>query len=119
MSSGVAATADPGLLAKRWGVDEGSLVRGREQTRAQTSGTTEQQIQNLVKAYKEGKPVEPVVEVRDQDNNIVEVDGRMRVIAARRAGINNIPVLVKRVLPTADLVPASRKNGGFLGSAVQ
>lgn len=119
MQSGVTATADPGVLAKRWGVDEGSLVRGREQTRTQTSGTTEQQIQSLIKAYQAGQPVEPVVEIRDQGNNIVEVDGRMRVMAAKRAGIKNIPVVVKRALPQADLVPTARKTTGVLGSAVQ
>lgn len=93
----VSTTVDPAELSKRWGVDEESLTEGREQTRGMSPQETETSIKDLVAQYKKkGAKVEPVIETRDAQNNIVSVDGRARVIAAQRAGIKRIPVIVRR-----------------------
>lgn len=94
---GVMASADPKVLTERWGVTEQSLKAGREQTRSMKPQETEAEIQRLTEAYKKGKPVEPVMETRDANNNIIDVDGRGRAIAAQRAGITRIPVIVRRL----------------------
>jgi len=96
-SRGVQTTITPKDLATRWGVDAESLAATREQTRGMTAAETETYVQKLAEAYKKGKPVEPVLETRDADNNIIEVDGRARAIAAQRAGIKRIPIIVRRV----------------------
>lgn len=94
---GVSTTIDPAELSKRWGVDEESLAAGREQTRGMNPNETEESIQDLVAKYKKkGAKVDPVIETRDAQNNIVSVDGRARVIAAQRAGLKRIPVIVRR-----------------------
>jgi hypothetical protein len=92
-----ATTAAPSDLADRWGVDEKSLVRSRQQTRGWTPAQTEKKIQELTEAYKSGKTVEPVIEKQDADGNLIGADGRMRVIAAKRAGVKDIPIIVRRL----------------------
>lgn len=94
---GIITSAEPEALMKRWGVDEESLRSGREQTRGMTADKVEAQIEQLVEQYKKGGAVEPILETRDAANNLVDVDGRMRVIAARRAGIQRIPIIVRRL----------------------
>lgn len=94
---GVSTSADPAALTKRWGVDPESLASGREQTRGMTPEQTEAYINKLADAYKKGRPVEPVMETRDADNNVTEVDGRARAIAAQRAGIKRVPIIVRRL----------------------
>jgi hypothetical protein len=94
---GVMTTAAPADLLKRWGVDEESLASGREQTRGMSADETEDFINKLAQSYKKGKAVEPVLETRDADNNIVSVDGRARAIAAQRAGIERVPIRVRRL----------------------
>lgn len=93
----VHTTAAPADLAKRWGVDSQSLAAGREQTRGMSAEQTEQYIAKLVESYKRGTPVEPVMETRDAGNNIIAVDGRARAIAAGRAGVKRIPIIVRRL----------------------
>jgi hypothetical protein len=88
---------DPGELAKRWGVDSKSLAAGREQTRGMSPAETEASIAKLAERYKKGFPVEPVMETRDAENNLIEVDGRARAIAAQRAGVKQIPIIVRRL----------------------
>jgi hypothetical protein len=88
---------DPGELAKRWGVDAQSLAEGREQTRGMSPAETEAQIQQLTARYKKGFAVEPVMETRDAENNLIEVDGRARAIAAQRAGVKKVPIIVRRL----------------------
>ena len=96
---GMMTTADPAALTKRWGVDQESLASGREQTRGMSPEQTEQYIQKLSESYKNGQAVEPVMETRDADNNIIAVDGRARAIAAERAGVKRIPIMVRRMPP--------------------
>lgn len=96
----VSAMRSPAELTKRWGVDEKSLASGREQTRGMNAGETEESIAKLAERYKKGEKVDPVVEYRDADNNITEVDGRARAIAAQRAGVERIPVIVRRARAT-------------------
>lgn len=91
--------SDPELLMKRWGVDEASLKTGREQTRGMKPEQTEAQIERLSEAYKEGKPVEPIMETRGSDNRLIDADGRMRVVAAHRAGLKRIPIIVRKLQP--------------------
>jgi hypothetical protein len=93
----VHTTAAPADLSKRWGVDSESLAAGREQTRGMSPKQTEQYIAKLVESYKKGTPVEPVMETRDAANNIIAVDGRARAIAAGRAGVKRIPIIVRRL----------------------
>jgi hypothetical protein len=93
----VNTTAAPTDLLKRWGVDESSFAEGRSQTRGMKPGESEAEIQKLTERYKQGKPVDPVIETRDADNNLVEVDGRGRALAAHRAGVERIPVIVRRL----------------------
>jgi hypothetical protein len=93
----VHTTAAPADLSKRWGVDSESLASGREQTRGMSPEQTEQYIAKLVESYKRGTPVEPVMETRDAGNNIIAVDGRARAIAAARAGVKRIPIIVRRL----------------------
>jgi hypothetical protein len=88
---------DPGELAKRWGVDAQSLAEGREQTRGMSPAETEAQIKLLTARYKKGFAVEPVMETRDAENNLIEVDGRARAIAAQRAGVKKVPIIVRRL----------------------
>ena len=90
-------SADPAHLAERWEVDEESLKEGREQTRDMSPKQTEDFIQKVSTRYKKGFKVDPVVEIRDAENNITSVDGRGRVIAAQRAGVKEIPVIVRRM----------------------
>jgi hypothetical protein len=94
---GVRTTADPKVLADRWGVSEKSLAEGREQTRGWTKMETEAELKKLEARYRKGEPVEPVMETRDKDNNLIDVDGRGRAIAAKRAGVKRIPVIVRRL----------------------
>lgn len=93
---------DPAELAKRWGVDAESLAAGREQTRGMSPQETEAQIAKLAARYKKGFPVEPVLETRDAANNIVAVDGRARAIAAQRAGVKQVPIIVRRLKTAAE-----------------
>jgi hypothetical protein len=95
---GVSTTVDPAAIAKRWGVDENSLADTREQTRGMNAKQYEEYIQKLTQRYKDGETPEPLLETRDEDNNIVEGDGRARAIAAQRAGIKRIPIIVRRKL---------------------
>lgn len=94
---GVYTSAAPADLAKRWGVDESSIA----DTDANVRGMSEQQskayIDKLAESYKKGRPVEPVMETRDAGNNITSVDGRHRALAAQKAGIERIPVIVRRM----------------------
>jgi hypothetical protein len=94
---GVMTTADPAQLAKRWGVDQESLSSGREQTRGMSPEQTEQFLDGLADSYRKGRPVEPVMETRDEANNVIDADGRARVMAAQRAGIERIPVMIRRI----------------------
>jgi hypothetical protein len=94
---GVSTTAKPADLMQRWGVDPESLAEGREQTRGMSPKETEAAVNELAKAYKAGKAIDPVIETRDADNNLVDVDGRGRAIAAHQAGIDRIPVIVRRM----------------------
>lgn len=94
---GVLTNADPKMLADRWGVTEESLKAGREQTRGWQPMETEAELKKLESRYRKGEPVEPVMETRDKDNNLIDVDGRGRAIAAKRAGVKRIPVIVRRL----------------------
>lgn len=94
---GVSTSVDPAALTKRWGVDPESLTNGREQTRGMTPEQTEAYINKLAESYKNGRPVEPVMETRDAENNLIDADGRARAIAAQRAGIKRIPIIVRRL----------------------
>ncbi len=96
---GTMTTADPAALTKRWGVDQESLASGREQTRGMSPEQTEQYIQKLTERYKNGELPEPLLETRDADNNITGVDGRARAIAAERAGLKSVPIMVRRMPP--------------------
>src|SRR5882724_1215821 len=96
IKGGVFTSADPAELMQRWGVDPESLTSGREQTRGMSPAETEAAVDKLAKAYKKGQAIEPILETRDAQNNVIDVDGRMRVIAAHRAGIKRIPVIVRR-----------------------
>jgi hypothetical protein len=94
---GVMTTANPADLAKRWGVDTESLQSGREQTRGMSPEQTEQYVNKLAESYKNGRPVEPVMETRDEANNVIDADGRARVLAAQRAGIERVPIMIRRI----------------------
>ena len=95
----VQTTAVPGDLLKRWGVDEESLTAGREQTRGMSPQETAASVDKLVARYKRlgPKAVDPIVETRDAGNNIISVDGRARALAAHKAGIERIPIIVRRL----------------------
>lgn len=94
---GVSTSVDPAALTKRWGVDTESLTNGGEQTRGMTPEQTEAYINKLAESYKKGRPVEPVLETRDAENNLIDADGRARAVAAQRAGIKRIPIIVRRL----------------------
>ena len=97
---GVMTTADPGMLTRRWGTSEKAIADTDAQIRGKSSEESQAYINQLADAYKNGRPVEPVLETRDADNNITSVDGRHRALAAQRAGIQRIPILIRR-LPAA------------------
>jgi hypothetical protein len=94
---GVFTSASPKSLLDRWGVDPESFTEGRSQTRGMSPQDSEAAIAKLTEAYKKGQAVEPVLETRDAQNNIIEVDGRGRALAAHRAGVERIPVVVRRM----------------------
>lgn len=94
---GVFTSAAPGELLDRWGVDPESFAEGRSQTRGMKPQESEADLKKLTAAYKKGQAIEPVMETRDAQNNIIEVDGRGRALAAHRAGIERIPVIVRRL----------------------
>lgn len=96
---GVVTTAEPKVLLDRWGVDRESFAEGREQTRGMNPLESKDAIAKLSKSYKSGRTPDPVIETRDADNNIVEVDGRGRALAAHKAGIERIPVIIRRLQP--------------------
>ena len=95
--AGVMTTAAPKDLLGRWGVDEDSFAQGREQTRGMKPDESAAAIAKLKKAYQNGQAVEPVMETRDAGNNIVDVDGRGRALAAHQAGVERIPIVVRRM----------------------
>lgn len=97
---GVMTTADPGMLTRRWGTSEKAIADTDAQIRGKSSEESQAYINQLADAYKKGRPVEPVMETRDADNNITSVDGRHRALAAQKAGIQRIPILIRR-LPAA------------------
>ncbi len=97
---GVMTTADPGMLTRRWGTSEKAIADTDAQIRGKSSEESQAYINQLADAYKNGRPVEPVLETRDADNNITSVDGRHRALAAQKAGIQRIPILIRR-LPAA------------------
>jgi hypothetical protein len=94
---GVMTTADPGMLAERWGASEKSIADTDAQLRGKTAGESQKYIDQLAESYKKGHPVQPVMETRDAANNLIEVDGRHRALAAKKAGITRIPVIVRRI----------------------
>jgi hypothetical protein len=94
---GVFTSASPADLAKRWGVDENSIADTDANVRGMNSQQSQAYIDKLAKAYKQGRPVEPVMETRDADNNVISVDGRHRALAAQKAGIDRIPIIVRRI----------------------
>jgi len=94
---GVHTTAEPKALLDRWGVDENSFTEGRSQTRGMKPDESAAAIAKLKKAYQSGTPVQPVLETRDAANNIIDVDGRGRALAAHKAGIERIPIIVRRI----------------------
>lgn len=94
---GVSTTAAPADLAKRWGVDENSITDTDRNLRGMNEQQSQAYINQLANAYKKGRPVEPVMETRDANNNVISVDGRHRALAAQRAGIERIPVIVRRI----------------------
>jgi hypothetical protein len=94
---GVATTAAPADLVKRWGVDRNSIADTDANLRGKTPQQSQAYIDQLANAYKQGRPVEPVLETRDAQNNITEVDGRHRALAAQQAGVERIPVIVRRL----------------------
>ncbi|HEY1800094.1 MAG TPA: ParB N-terminal domain-containing protein [Terriglobales bacterium] len=94
---GVSTTAAPADLTKRWGVDEKSIVDTDSNLRGMNAQQSQDYINKLAESYKKGRPVEPVMETRDANNNIISVDGRHRAIAAQKAGIQRIPVIVRRL----------------------
>ena len=94
---GVQTSAAPGDLAQRWGVTSKSIADTDANVRGMNEAQSKAYIDKLVKSYKEGKPVQPVMETRDANNNIISVDGRHRALAAKLAGIERIPVIVRRL----------------------
>lgn len=95
--SGVMTSVAPKDLLDRWGVDEKSFAAGREQTRGMKPDESASAIAKLKKAYANGQAVEPLLETRDAANNIVDVDGRGRALAAHQAGVERIPIVVRRL----------------------
>lgn len=94
---GVRTTAAPADLAKRWGVDETSIADTDANVRGLNAQQSQAYVNKLAAAYKQGRPPEPVIETRDASNNITSVDGRHRALAAKKAGIERIPVIVRRI----------------------
>jgi hypothetical protein len=94
---GVMTTAEPGMLAERWGTSEKAIADTDAQLRGKSAGESQKYIDQLAEAYKKGHPVQPVMETRDAANNLIEVDGRHRALAAKKAGITRIPVIVRRI----------------------
>ncbi len=97
--NGVMTTASPKDLLGRWGVDEDSFAQGREQTRGMKPDESAAAVADMTKRFKNGQAVDPVMETRDADNNIVDVDGRGRALAAHKAGVERIPIIVRRLQP--------------------
>lgn len=87
---------DPVQMLQRWGVDTSSLAKTDAQVRGWSAAKSKAYVDSLVDTYKRGKEVEPIIEIRDADNNIIDVDGRHRALAAAKAGLKQIPVIVKR-----------------------
>jgi hypothetical protein len=94
---GVFTSAEPSALTARWGVDENSIADTDANVRGKSPAQTKAYVTKLAKAYKNGQAVEPVMETRDADNNVIEVDGRHRALAAQQAGIERIPIIVRRL----------------------
>lgn len=94
---GVHTSAAPSDLVKRWGVDENSIADTDQNVRGMSPEKSQQYIAKLADSYKQGRVVEPVMETRDADNNIISVDGRHRALAAQKAGVERIPVIVRRL----------------------
>lgn len=112
---GVMTTANPADLAKRWGVDTESLQSGREQTRGMSPEQTELYVNQLAESYKNGRPVEPVMETRDEGNNVIDADGRARVLAAQRAGIERVPIMIRRIAKGPPLPTLEPEKAGSSG----
>lgn len=105
--AGVMTSAAPKDLLGRWGVDADSFAEGRAQTRGMKPDESAAAVARLKKAYQNGQAVEPVMETRDAANNIIDVDGRGRALAAHQAGIARIPIVVRRMPPAAQATPAA------------
>jgi hypothetical protein len=98
---GISTTADPAMLTKRWGVTNNSIADTDSNLRGMNEKQSQEYVNKLAQSYKNGRAVEPVLETRDADNNIVDVDGRHRALAAAQAGIKKIPIIVRRLGVTA------------------
>lgn len=96
IKGGVFTSADPKMLAERWGVDESSIADTDANVRGKSAAESAAYIDKLAKAYKKGQAIEPVLETRDAQNNLISVDGRHRALAAAKAGIDRIPIIVRR-----------------------
>jgi hypothetical protein len=94
---GVFTTAAPADLTKRWGVTGNSVADTDANLRGMNLKQSQDYVNQLAESYKNGKSVEPVLETRDVNNNITSVDGRHRVLAAQKAGIERIPIVVRRL----------------------
>lgn len=99
---GVMTSAAPADLMKRWGVTGNSVADTDANLRGMNLKQSQEYVNKLAESYKNGRPVEPVLETRDANNNIVDVDGRHRALAAQKAGIERIPILVRRLGVTAE-----------------
>jgi hypothetical protein len=80
---GTLTHVDPAMLTRRWGVDHHSLLATDAQVRGWSSAKSAQYFNQMVEDQGKGKEFDPVVETRDADNNIVDVDGRHRALAAQ------------------------------------
>ncbi len=85
---GTLTKADPSEIVERW---------KDQQTEGMGPQQTEEYIQKLADSYKSGRPVEPVLETRDASGKITGVDGRARAEAAKRAGIKEIPIMIRQI----------------------
>lgn len=114
-SGEVSTTVDPDALMRRWGVDEQSLKSTDSKLRSLSREDSDAYLDKLAESYKRGAPVEPIVEVRDAENNLVEADGRHRLIAAKRAGLERVPVVVRRAAPVRPLSGLNLRVAKSLG----
>jgi GGDEF domain-containing protein len=105
---GVTRQYRPEDFLRRVGADKAAILR---------EGVSDIDIQNLRDAIKAGQPVGHIEVVIDKDGNVLQASGLYRASAALQAGVENVPVSVRKI--TGEIPPGDRTGKWPVGSGLR